>query len=102
MAQCFLRDRFVRMYLRPPSCVADIEKCASTQLPLETNSIDEFLLSHVIEHVHASLDLMQELYRLAKPNAKATIRVPLAGERWLAVLIVASCENSKANRIATQ
>ncbi len=59
--------------------VADLEKCASTPLPLESNSIDEFLLSHVIEHIHASLDLMQELYRVAKPNAKATIHVPFGG-----------------------
>jgi glycosyltransferase involved in cell wall biosynthesis/SAM-dependent methyltransferase len=59
--------------------VADIEKCAFAPLPFESDSIDEFLLSHVIEHIHASLDLMQELYRVAKPNAKATIRVPFGG-----------------------
>lgn len=59
--------------------VADIEKCGGTPLPLDSDSIDEFLLSHVIEHIHASLDLMQELYRVAKPNAKATIRVPFGG-----------------------
>jgi len=59
--------------------VADIEKCSTTPLPLDTDSVEEFLLSHVIEHVHASLELMQELYRIAKPNAKATIRVPFGG-----------------------
>jgi SAM-dependent methyltransferase len=59
--------------------VADIEKCSVEPFPIEADSIDEFLLSHVIEHVHASLDLMQELYRIAKPNAKATIRVPFGG-----------------------
>lgn len=59
--------------------VADLERCATNPIALESDSIDEFLLSHVIEHIQASLDLMQELYRLAKPNAKAVIRVPHGG-----------------------
>jgi SAM-dependent methyltransferase len=56
--------------------VADLEKCATDPIPLESDSVDEFLLRHVIEHIHASLEMMQELYRLAKPNAFATIVVP--------------------------
>jgi len=59
--------------------VADLEKCGTTPIPLESDSIDEFLLSHVIEHIRGSLDLMQDLYRLAKPNARAVIRVPHGG-----------------------
>ena len=45
-------------------------------LPFEDNSVDEFLLSHVLEHITHTLPLMQELYRIAKPNALCTIRVP--------------------------
>ncbi|MGB6687924.1 MAG: methyltransferase domain-containing protein [Terracidiphilus sp.] len=48
-------------------------------MPLEDHSVDEFLLSHVIEHVRNTLPLMQELHRVAKPDAKATIRVPYGG-----------------------
>ena len=40
------------------------------------SSVDEFLLSHVLEHIHKPLPLMQELWRLAKPGAIATIRTP--------------------------
>lgn len=54
----------------------DLERSRETPLPLEDNSVDEFLLSHVIEHLHHILPLMQELYRVAKPNAKAIVRVP--------------------------
>lgn len=56
--------------------VADLNDCAATRLPFDNNSVEEFLLSHVIEHVPRALPLMQELHRIAKPGAKAWIRVP--------------------------
>jgi SAM-dependent methyltransferase len=56
--------------------VHDLERCGDAPLPLEDNSIDEFLLSHVIEHIRSTLPLMQELHRVAKPGAKAVIRLP--------------------------
>jgi SAM-dependent methyltransferase len=46
---------------------------------LPANTEDQFLLSHVIEHVRESLGLMQELWRLATPGAIAVIRVPHGG-----------------------
>jgi len=54
----------------------DLEQCQNTPIPLPDDSIDEFLLSHVIEHVNNALPLMQELWRVAKPNAVCTILVP--------------------------
>lgn len=56
--------------------VADLGKCAETPLPFEDSSIDEFLLSHLLEHIPDPLSLMAELYRIAKPGAKMQIRVP--------------------------
>ncbi len=56
--------------------VADIDQCKDKPLPFDDNSIDEFLLSHVIEHLHNPLPLMQELYRIATPDAVALIKVP--------------------------
>ncbi|MVN86718.1 methyltransferase domain-containing protein [Deinococcus sp. HMF7620] len=56
--------------------VADLEACRTTPLPLEDESVDEFLLSHVIEHIRDSLAMMQELYRVATPEARMVIRVP--------------------------
>ena len=46
------------------------------KLDYPDNCADEFLLSHVIEHINKPLPLMQELHRLAKPGALATIRTP--------------------------
>lgn len=55
--------------------VADLDACSETALPLEDNTIDEFLLSHVIEHINSPLPLMQELWRIAKRSAKLVMRV---------------------------
>lgn len=56
--------------------VADLETCASSPLPIADDSVDEFLLSHVLEHVRNVLPMMQELHRIAAANATMTIRVP--------------------------
>ncbi|MEH7410824.1 class I SAM-dependent methyltransferase [Priestia megaterium] len=56
--------------------VADLEKCSETPLPFEDNSIDEFYASHLIEHIHHTLPMMQELHRIAKNDAKAVFRLP--------------------------
>lgn len=56
--------------------IADLGACRSTPLPFADDSVDELLLSHVIEHIPDSLALMQELHRIAKPGAKAWVRVP--------------------------
>jgi hypothetical protein len=56
--------------------VADLEICATTPLPLADDSADELLLSHVLEHIRNALPMMQELHRIAAPDAKMTIRVP--------------------------
>ncbi len=54
----------------------DLEQCKHTPIPLPDDSVDEFLLSHVIEHINGAMPLMQELYRIAKPEALCTILVP--------------------------
>jgi len=56
--------------------VANLDECRTTKLPFANDSIDEFLANHVIEHLHNCLPFMEELHRIAKPNAKAVFRVP--------------------------
>ncbi len=56
--------------------VANLDECGRTPLPLADDSIDEFYCSHVLEHLRDALGFMQELHRVAKPGAIATIRVP--------------------------
>lgn len=46
------------------------------QLPFETDTFEEILLSHILEHLQRPLDVMQELWRVARPDALLTVRVP--------------------------
>lgn len=56
--------------------VADLNKCATSPLPLPDSSVNEFLLSHVLEHIPNVLQMMQDLHRVAADNAAMVIRVP--------------------------
>jgi SAM-dependent methyltransferase len=56
--------------------VADLDKCGEFPLPLAADTVDEFLASHLFEHLRNPLPFMQELHRIAKPGAKAVFRVP--------------------------
>jgi len=56
--------------------VADLETCATQALPLADDSVDELLLSHVMEHIRNVLPMMQELHRVASANAIMKVHVP--------------------------
>jgi SAM-dependent methyltransferase len=56
--------------------VADLDRCSEVPLPFEDNSVTEILGSHVLEHIHQPLPLMQELHRVAVPDARAEFRLP--------------------------
>jgi len=63
--------------------VVDLEECGRapidlghSPIDLPDNSVDEFLLSHVIEHIRNVLPMMQELYRIAEPGATMNVRCP--------------------------
>jgi len=64
--------------------VCDLENLRAIPIDLPDETVNHFLLSHVIEHVRDSLGLMQELWRLATPGAVAVVRVPHGGsdEAW--------------------
>jgi len=59
--------------------VCDLENLREKPVDLPDETVEHFLLSHVIEHIRDSLGLMQELWRLAIPGAVAVIRVPHGG-----------------------
>ena len=45
-------------------------------IPLDNDSVDEFHCAHVLEHIHNPLAMMEELHRIAKPNAIIKFIVP--------------------------
>jgi len=56
--------------------VADLDNCAATPLPFDDDTVDEIEGIHLIEHLRNPLPLMQELHRIAKPDALATFACP--------------------------
>jgi SAM-dependent methyltransferase len=56
--------------------VADLDRCSEIPLPFDANTFDEFLASHLFEHLRDPLPFMQELHRVAKAGARAVFRVP--------------------------
>jgi predicted SAM-dependent methyltransferase len=65
--------------LRGVDLVCDLEDLRARPIALPDESVSQFLVSHVIEHIRDSLGLMQELWRLATPGAIAMTRVPHGG-----------------------
>lgn len=51
---------------------ADIEK----KLPFKNNYFDEVSASHILEHIHNFIELMEELYRICKNGAIIRINCP--------------------------
>jgi len=56
--------------------VADLDACRTQPLPFADDSVSKFQMLHVLEHIHDTLALMQELYRIAEPGALLTVRCP--------------------------
>lgn len=56
--------------------IANLDDCANSALPFPDDSFDEFLGSHLLEHIANPLPLMQELHRVAKAGAKAEFHMP--------------------------
>jgi ubiquinone/menaquinone biosynthesis C-methylase UbiE len=48
-----------------------------TQLPLSDNSVDMVYCNHVIEHVPSDKDLIEEIWRILKPNGFLIIMAPI-------------------------
>lgn len=57
------------------NCVCELDSL-SVSLPFPDNHFQFILASHVLEHIHHILPLMQELHRVSAPGAVLLIRVP--------------------------
>lgn len=54
---------------------------ASKQFPFQDESIDEILMSHVLEHIFNWLDTLLECHRVLRKGGRIEIRVPY-GVGW--------------------
>jgi len=60
--------------------VADIRR-----LPFGANSVDRVYLNDVVEHVSDLIALMEEIWRVCKPNARVHIRVVNWDSQYMAI-----------------
>ncbi|MDB6084519.1 MAG: hypothetical protein JWN43_2400 [Gammaproteobacteria bacterium] len=54
----------------------DLDSCRTQRLPFADESVDGFYLCHVFERIKDTLALMEELYRVAKREARIHLRLP--------------------------
>ena len=54
----------------------DIVCNLSEGIPLQDNSVEAVSSSHFLEHIADTVGLMEEIYRVCKPNALVEIKVP--------------------------
>ncbi len=74
-----IRPGWVNVDTRPGDgvqVVTDFDGCDHTPLPYEDDSVDEINCSWTLARVTNILPLMQELYRIAKNDTRATFTVP--------------------------
>lgn len=45
-------------------------------LPFSTNSVDEVVAFHILEHIHNYIPLLEEIWRILKPGASLMVKVP--------------------------
>ena len=55
-----------------PDKIVDLEK----RLPFESDSVDEIVIEHCLEHISGLYSLLEEMYRVCKKNAIIKIKVP--------------------------
>src|SRR6185503_16613971 len=72
-------DRKIEGYLSVDICEpADVVQDLSKPWQWYTSVVDEILAFDVIEHVEDRIHFMNELHRVLKPGARATIETPNA------------------------
>lgn len=58
------------------SVLTDVYADINQKLPFEDNTFDLVLASHILEHVDNPVTFLEEIYRVAKKDAKIEILVP--------------------------
>lgn len=75
------RHRAVRV--APDRCGgAQLLATLSPDLPFKDNTVDEIFLDHALAHTDDFLGIMEELWRVSKPNTILHVRLPHASSSW--------------------
>ncbi len=76
---CLQRKPFMMVDVDGMSAKESTTEKFSMQLPFADDTFDRIVCSHTMEHIHNFLPVMEELWRVAKPNARAVFITPYGG-----------------------
>jgi len=62
-------------------CIIDLDK-KKLKLPFKDDTFDAVLIVHVLEHIQNIIPLMEELWRVTKPESKCYIQCPYWTDKW--------------------
>lgn len=71
-----IRCDFINLDIAPLPGVDIVHDLAKLPWPFESNSFERIELINVLEHLPDTIGTMQELWRIAKPDATIILRVP--------------------------
>lgn len=81
--------------VEPADLICDVEEIA---LPYADDTVEAFVLSHVLEHLSNPLEVMQELWRIAKDGVRMKDESKVAG----AIARAAALSDSRRQEIAAK
>ncbi|MCH8066660.1 MAG: methyltransferase domain-containing protein [Chloroflexi bacterium] len=75
------RSRSIRVARAAASGVAIVAEL-NTRLPFQDNSADEIFLDYALAHTDDFIGIMEELWRISKPNTIIHARLPHGSSTW--------------------
>jgi len=69
-------EEVVSVDIRPETGPTIVHDLSVIPYPFADNSFDLIHISHVLEHLPDNVRVMDEIYRIMKPNGKLIVRVP--------------------------
>jgi SAM-dependent methyltransferase len=75
------RAKAIRVSAKPTPGIQIVTEL-SPDLPFLDNSVDEIFLDHALAHTDEFLGIMEELWRISRPNTIIHIRLPHGSSSW--------------------
>ncbi len=76
------REGTIGIDCNPKTCADVIHDLNIFPYPFEGSSFDEIYADNVLEHLDDLIKVLEELYRIAKPNALIRVDVPYFRAKW--------------------
>lgn len=72
----FPKENYINIDIDPAAKADIFHDLSIIPYPFENKTFDLIEMSHILEHLPNTLDVMMELHRILKPGARLIIKVP--------------------------